>query len=67
MKALLHQFWQKFAHGLERDADVGTMFESAAIMQAENRARHRAADQAGRRQRASAVSSLAQWCSTSRR
>ena len=47
METLIRQSRQKFAHGLERDTDVGTMFENPAIVQAENRARRRAMQQAG--------------------
>ncbi len=47
METLLRQFRQKFANGLDRDTDVGTVLKNSAIVQAENRAPGRAMEQAG--------------------
>lgn len=47
METLLQQFRQKFAHGLERDTDIGAVLKNSAIVQAKNRAPGRANEQAG--------------------
>lgn len=46
METLLCQPWQKLANRLERDTNVGAVFENSAIVQAENRAIDRALQQA---------------------
>lgn len=47
MKTQLHQFWQKFANGLEGSADIEMVIENPAIMQTKNRAWGRTANEPG--------------------